>query len=169
MATLQSLCFELRISPELFYLRRAENRNRFTAAFIFAGDLRIIIEYTTTSKTGNALLLQTLCELLRYLAEFFIRTEMRRIGDVERPCVNAVDGSRRCKTAVICPKNCQRCRNSSERQEQFFQAVSIRLRCKLLVLLGLQTPEKFHRRCSDAVLGFFSVGCQLVDNLRQQV
>jgi len=45
-------------------LLRSEDGNRFTAAFIFAGNLRIIIKYATAPEPGDTLLLKTFRQLL---------------------------------------------------------------------------------------------------------
>lgn len=169
MAPPEGFRLKKRISPELFHLRRSENGNRFTAASVFAGNLRIIEKNTAAAKTGDTLLLKTVRQLLHRFTEFFIRTEVRRVRDMEWPRIDAVDGRGRGKTAIISPQNRQRCRNGQQRQNQFFQASLISLLRKLWALLGLQTAQKFHRRGSDAVFGFFSVGSEFVDDLRQQV
>ncbi len=72
VAPLDRLGLEMRISPEFFHLPGGQNGDRFTAAFVFTGDLWVVIEDATTAESGDALLLEIIGEALQNFVKLLV-------------------------------------------------------------------------------------------------
>lgn len=91
---LEPACHEGAVAGKFCKLRRCKYRNRFAAAFCFAGDLGVVIENSSAAKISYFCRLECIRELVDERWQFFIRPCVRQISDVKGTGVQPGDGRR---------------------------------------------------------------------------